>query len=58
MDFSSRNFLFVFLPLVYALYLLCGPRMRGILLLLASLFFYASANHLYLFLFLVLPHNP
>jgi len=52
MDFSSQNFLFIFLPLVYAVYCLVGIKMRGAVLLLASLYFYASGNFLYLFVFL------
>lgn len=52
MDFSSQTFLFIFLPLVYAVYCLVGIRMRGIVLLLASLYFYASGNLLYLLVFI------
>jgi alginate O-acetyltransferase complex protein AlgI len=53
MDFSSQQFMFGFLPLVYAVYCVVGIRMRGIVLLLASLYFYASGNHINLLLFLV-----
>lgn len=52
MDFSTKNFLFIFLPLVYAVYCLAGIKMRGTVLLFASLYFFASGNFLYLFVFL------
>jgi alginate O-acetyltransferase complex protein AlgI len=41
MPFSSIVFLFVFLPIVLALYFVGPPRMRNPVLLAASLFFYA-----------------
>lgn len=44
MVFSSLNFIFVFLPALLAAYFLClkvCPRLRNMVLLLASLFFYA-----------------
>jgi len=42
MLFSSPIFLFLFLPLVLAIYFLCpGPRLRNIWLLVASIIFYA-----------------
>ena len=41
MLFSSTLFLFAFLPLVLALYRLCGARARNGVLLIASLVFYA-----------------
>jgi alginate O-acetyltransferase complex protein AlgI len=44
MDLSSQNFLFIFLPIVYAAYCLVGVRMRGVVLLLASLYFYACGG--------------
>lgn len=39
--FSSPLFLFLFLPAALALYTLVGPRLRNLLLLTASLFFYS-----------------
>jgi alginate O-acetyltransferase complex protein AlgI len=44
MDFSSQNFLILFLPIVYAVYCVVGSRWRGAFLLLASLYFYAAGN--------------
>jgi alginate O-acetyltransferase complex protein AlgI len=41
MVFSSAIFLFVFLPLVIGLYFLLHPRLRNLLLLVASLLFYS-----------------
>jgi alginate O-acetyltransferase complex protein AlgI len=41
MVFSQPTFLFAFLPLVLGLHLLCPGRFRNVLLLLASLVFYA-----------------
>ena len=41
MVFSSTIFLFFFLPLVLLGYLLVGPKGRNLLLLFASLLFYA-----------------
>ena len=39
--FSSPIFLFVFLPVLLGLYALAGPRYRNLVLLTASLLFYA-----------------
>lgn len=47
MVFSSLVFLFVFLPLVLAGYALCGRKLRNLVLLAASLFFYAWGEGLY-----------
>ena len=41
MVFSSFTFLYIFLPLIILLYLVVGNKIRNILLLIASLFFYA-----------------
>jgi len=41
MVFSSIVFLFFFLPLTFTVYFLCGRRLKNIVLLLFSLFFYA-----------------
>ncbi|MDP6839911.1 MAG: MBOAT family protein, partial [Planctomycetota bacterium] len=41
MVFSSQVFLFLFLPLVLLLYLVLGRWFRNLVLLTASLFFYA-----------------
>ncbi len=53
MVFSSITFLFFFLPSVLVLYLVAGVRARNILLLVASLFFYAWGEGVYLMLMLV-----
>lgn len=47
MVFSSLTFLFLYLPVVLLLYLLCPAKLRNCLLLLASLFFYAWGERLY-----------
>lgn len=51
MVFSSIEFLWLFMPLVLALYLALGPRARNGLLAAASLVFYAWGAHAILFLF-------
>ena len=53
MVFSSTIFLFLFLPIVLFLYLLCGRKLRNLILLSASLFFYAWGENLYVILMLV-----
>ena len=53
MVFSSITFLFYFLPGVLALYWLAGKRWRNLLLLFASLLFYAWGEGVYLLLMLV-----
>jgi len=50
--FSSITFLFVFLPLTIILYFIVGKALRNILLLSASLFFYAWGEGLYVLLML------
>jgi alginate O-acetyltransferase complex protein AlgI len=52
MLFSSPVFLFLFLPAVLALYYLAPARLKNILLLLSSLFFYAWGETVYVFLML------
>ncbi len=47
MVFSSLTFLFLFLPAVLILYLVCPAKLRNCLLLIASLFFYAWGERLY-----------
>ncbi len=48
MSFNTPVFLFIFLPITLSLFLLLRPRVRGIFLLLASLFFYAWGEGAYL----------
>ncbi len=50
MVFSSIIFVFTFLPAVIAVYYLTPARLRNFILLLASLFFYAWGEPVYLFL--------
>ncbi len=51
MVFSSVIFLFFFLPAVYIMYCLCpGIRMKNALLIVASLFFYAFGEPVYVIL--------
>lgn len=50
MVFSSATFLFLFLPIVLALYYLAPKFSRNLILLLASLFFYAWGEVFYLFI--------
>lgn len=52
MIFSSLTFLFVFLPVTVSLYFIVGKSFRNTILLLASLFFYAWGEGLYVFLML------
>ena len=53
MLFSSIVFLFTFLPVVLILYYLLPARFRNVILLLASLVFYAWGEPVYLFLMLL-----
>ena len=53
MLFSSTTFLFVFLPVVIAVYFICPKKMRNIVLLFASLLFYAWGEPRYVFLMLL-----
>ena len=51
MVFSSVIFLFFFLPAVYIMYCLCSDiRMKNALLIMASLFFYAFGEPVYVIL--------
>ena len=51
MVFSSCIFLFFFLPIVYLLYCICpNLKMKNALLILASLFFYAFGEPVYIVL--------
>ena len=52
MVFSSTTFLFIFLPLVFLLYLSLKGKARNILLLAASLVFYAWGEPLFVFVML------
>ncbi len=53
MVFSSPVFLFLFLPLVLALYFGLGPRLRNVVLLLTSLIFYAWGEQFFVVMMLV-----
>ena len=53
MLFSSIVFLFTFLPAVVILYYLLPVRLRNVILLLASLVFYACGEPVYIFLMLL-----
>lgn len=50
MVFSSTTFLFLFLPLVFLGYCLVGQKLRNLVLLVASLFFYWWGENIYVFL--------
>jgi len=52
MVFSTSIFLFIFLPIVLAVYMLAGPRLRNMVLLIASLLFYAWGEHVFVLLML------
>ncbi len=52
MVFSSIEFLWLFMPVVLALYLVSPPRARNGLLALVSVVFYASGAHALVFMFL------
>lgn len=53
MIFSSVLFLFIFLPIVMAIYFLIYGRLKNVWLLIASLFFYSWGEPQYVFLMLV-----
>ena len=53
MLFSSMTFVFLFLPLVFAAYLLTPSRFRNILLLAASVLFYAWGEPRYVAIMLL-----
>ena len=58
MLFSSMTFLFLFLPLVLAAYYVVNPKWRNLVLLFASIFFYAWGEPRYvLILFLTIICN-
>lgn len=52
MVFSSVVFLFVFLPAVLLVYFICPKKARNLVLLIASLIFYAWGEPVYIFLML------
>ncbi len=52
MVFSSILFLFAFLPVVLLLYMIVPKKIKNIVLLLASIFFYAWGEPIYVFLML------
>lgn len=53
MLFSSMTFLFVFLPVTLAVYYLAPAQMRNLVMLVASLFFYAWGEPVYIILMLL-----
>ena len=53
MVFSSLNFLFLFLPITLAVYLLVPSAVKNIVLLIASIFFYAWGEPVYVILMLL-----
>ena len=52
MVFSSAVFLFLFLPVTILLYYVCPVRGRNVVLLIASLFFYAWGEPVYILIML------
>ena len=52
MVFSSFVFLLVFLPIILALYYICPGRFRNVVLLVASLIFYAWGEPVYVLIML------
>ena len=53
MLFSSITFLFMFLPIVLAVYYLVPYKAKNIVLLIASLFFYAWGEPVYIILMIL-----
>ena len=53
MLFSSTIFLFLFLPIVFLLYFLAKERYRNVILLAASLYFYAYGEPKFIYVLLV-----
>lgn len=53
MLFSSITFLFVFLPVTLVVYYLVSPKMKNIVMLIASLFFYAWGEPVYIILMML-----
>ena len=54
MLFSSVMFLFMFLPVTLAVYYLVSPKFRNMVMLIASLFFYAWGEPVYIILMMLL----
>lgn len=54
MVFSSIIFLCIFMPIVFITYFICPARLRNILLLVASLVFYAWGEPVYILVMLFL----
>lgn len=52
MLFSSTTFLFVFLPVVLAVYFICPKKLRNVVLLISSLLFYAWGEPRYILVML------
>lgn len=53
MLFSSVMFLFMFLPVTLAVYYLVSPKLRNMVMLIASLFFYAWGEPVYIILMIL-----
>lgn len=53
MVFSGLNFLFIFLPVTLVLYYICPKRFRNVILLLASLVFYAWGEPKYILIMII-----
>ena len=53
MLFSSITFLFIFLPVTLALYFIVPNKFRNIIMLIASLIFYAWGEPVYIILMLL-----
>lgn len=53
MVFSSSIFMFLFLPIVLMSYFLCNPKLKNIVLLLSSLFFYAWGEPSYVIIMII-----
>ena len=53
MLFSSMTFIFIFLPIVIALYFMLNPKFRNLVLLLASILFYAWGEPKYVAILLL-----
>lgn len=53
MLFSSVMFLFMFLPITLAVYYLVSPKLRNMVMLIASLFFYAWGEPVYIILMIL-----
>ena len=53
MLFSSITFLLAFLPVTLVIYYLVPPKMKNIVMLIASLFFYAWGEPVYILLMIL-----